>query len=160
MVDRWTISVPDDTARRVMERLNYGDNRSEWIVDAIEQKLNAETDGQDDTETRAVERHEDTHTRDEVGDRIDEVVDDVSASWDDTPERLKARRDAARAALRLAVSRGALTKSEAVEDVLPNHEVDGQSNETWWRKNVRPVLQEVGEHAPGRGYVVDLDDEE
>jgi hypothetical protein len=86
--------------------------------------------------------------------RIKEIVADVSESWEDAPDRLAARRDAARAALSLAFERGSLSKSEALSDVRPNHEVDGQSNETWWRKNVRPVLQEVGEHAPGRGYVI------
>jgi len=42
MVDRWTISVPDDVAEAVMDDMDYGDNRSEWIVDAIRAKLDAE----------------------------------------------------------------------------------------------------------------------
>lgn len=96
----------------------------------------------------------------DVDERISEIVAEVSASWDDTPDRLQARRDAARAALSLAVTRGRLSKSDAVSDVLPNHGVDGQSEDTWWRKNVRPVLQHVGEHAPGRGYSVDLNKDE
>ena len=44
MVDRWTISVPDDVASEVMEQLEWGDNRSEWVVDAIEQKLGRPAD--------------------------------------------------------------------------------------------------------------------
>jgi len=44
MVDRWTISVPDDVASEVMEQLEWGDNRSEWVVDAIEEKLGRPSD--------------------------------------------------------------------------------------------------------------------
>jgi len=44
MVDRWTISVPDDVASEVMEQLEWGDNRSEWVVDAIEEKLGRPAD--------------------------------------------------------------------------------------------------------------------
>jgi hypothetical protein len=33
--------------------------------------------------------------------------------------------------------------------------VPGQDRETWWRKNIRPVLKEAGEYSNGRhGYVV------
>jgi hypothetical protein len=89
--------------------------------------------------------------------RIEEIVADVSEPWDDTPERLAARRAAAEAALALGVERGSLSKQQALNEVRPNNDIDGQNDETWWRKNVRPVLKEAGEHAPGRGYVVDLD---
>ena len=44
MVDRWTISVPDDVADEVMAQLEWGDNRSEWVVDAIEEKLGRPAD--------------------------------------------------------------------------------------------------------------------
>lgn len=44
MVDRWTISVPDEVAAEVMDQLEWGDNRSEWVVDAIEQKLGRPAD--------------------------------------------------------------------------------------------------------------------
>lgn len=113
-----------------------------------------QSDGQ--TDTRTVD-HDDTHTRKETDERIDEIVAEVSKSWEDSPARLQARRDAARAALSLAVRRDTLSKSDAVSDVLPDHGVDGQSEDTWWRKNVRPVLQHAGEHAPGRGYRVELE---
>lgn len=95
---------------------------------------------------------------DDVDVRVREIVDDVSESWDDSDGRLAARREAARAALQVAVERGSLSKSEAVRDVRPDHAVEGQNGDTWWRKNVRPVLQEVGEHFAGSGYVVDFSD--
>ena len=89
--------------------------------------------------------------------RIEEIVADVSESWDDAPDRLAARRDAARAALSLAFERGSLSKSEALRDVRPNHDVHDQNDTTWWKKNVQPMLREVGQHYPNRGYVVDID---
>jgi len=146
MVDRWTISVPDDVAEAVMEEMSYGDNRSRWVVDAIEQKLDENTTD-----------HEDSYPNPKVDHPIEEIVAEVSESWDDTPKRLAARRAAAEAALALAVERGSLSKQEALDEVQPKNDIDGQNEETWWRKNVRPVLKEAGEHAPGRGYVVDID---
>jgi len=50
----------------------------------------------------------------------------------------------------------AVGKSDATERFLPEYAVDGQNAETWWRKNIRPVLQAVGEYDNGRhGYTVD-----
>jgi len=146
MVDRWTISVPDDVAEAVMEEMSYGDNRSRWVVDAIEQKLDENTTD-----------HEDSYPKPKVDHRIEEIVADVSDSWEDAPDRLAARRDAARAALSLAFERGSLQKSEALAEVRPEYGVSGQNGTTWWKKNVQPVLREVGGHYPGRGYVVDVD---
>jgi Arc/MetJ-type ribon-helix-helix transcriptional regulator len=39
MTERITISVPDEMAAEIHDQLDYGDNRSEWIRDAIEEKL-------------------------------------------------------------------------------------------------------------------------
>jgi hypothetical protein len=128
------------------------------IETGLEELERRDEASEDQPDTRTVD-HDDTPTReepDETDDRINEIVATVSESWDDTPERLEARREAARAALGLAVRRGSLSKSDAVDDVFPNHAVDNQTEETWWRKNVRPVLQHAGTHAPGRGYSVDL----
>jgi len=114
-----------------------------------------ETRGQQDSQTVG---QEDTRAReDSTDDRVEEIVAEVSASWDDAEEKLQARRGAARAALELAAERGVLSRGDAVDALLPAFSVPEQSEETWWRKNVRPVLQEAGEHVTGRGYSVDLD---
>ena len=85
------------------------------------------------------------------------VVDDVAASWDDD-DRLEDRKAAARAVLEHALESGEhISKGDAVERFHNEHAVDGQSTETWWRQNVRPVLRAVGEHSRGRGYRVDPD---
>jgi hypothetical protein len=115
-----------------------------------------ETHDHEDSET---ERREDVDSRadgpDVRDDRVEEIVADVSESWEDAPDKLAARRDAARAALTLAFERGSLSKSEALRDVRPNHDVHDQNDTTWWKKNVQPMLREVGEHYPNRGYVVE-----
>jgi len=41
-VQRITISIPDDLKERVHAELDYEDNRSEWIRDAIQAKLDGE----------------------------------------------------------------------------------------------------------------------
>jgi hypothetical protein len=125
----------------------------------LERRADSETDAhagqKDGPPVRQPDEQPDGH--DNVDERISEIVADVSASWEDAPERLAARRDAARAALTLAFERGSLSRSEALRDVRPDHDVDGQNETTWWKKNVRPVLREVGEHYPNRGYVVELE---
>lgn len=89
--------------------------------------------------------------------RVRDAVADVSDGWQDTDSRLEDRREAARAVLAHVVETGdAVGKSDATERFLPEYAVGGQNAETWWRQNVRPVLQAVGEYENGRhGYTVD-----
>lgn len=42
MTARITISLPDETAEEVNGRLDYGDNRSEWVREAIEMRLDTD----------------------------------------------------------------------------------------------------------------------
>jgi len=88
---------------------------------------------------------------------VEAVVERVSDGWQDTDERLAARRAAARAVLQHAVDTGdAVGKTDAIEEFGDEFGVDGQNDETWYRKNIRPVLREVGEYSSGvHGYVVD-----
>jgi len=127
-------------------------------LEAVESQSDSETDtdagqtdgppvGQPDSEMRGGDE------------RIEEIVATVSESWEDAPDKLAARRDAARAALSLAFERGSLSRSEALRDVLPDHQVENQNETTWWKKNVQPMLREVGEHYPNRGYVVAVGEE-
>lgn len=88
--------------------------------------------------------------------RTDSVIEDIVAGWDDSADRLQARRDAAEAALELARERGQLGKSTAIDELLPAHAVNGQNEETWWRNNIRPVLTEIGTYSPGdAAYIVE-----
>ena len=39
MVEKISVSLPDDVADRLHDQLEYGDNRSQWITQAIEDRL-------------------------------------------------------------------------------------------------------------------------
>lgn len=86
-------------------------------------------------------------------DQLDDVVDEVSAGWDDD-DRLEDRRAAARAALELLRDRGRLGRTVATEELLPEYAVDRQDDRTWWRRTVRPVLSEVASYSRGRAEYV------
>jgi hypothetical protein len=95
-------------------------------------------------------------TIDDLDDReepLADVVESVAEAWEDTPDRLDARKTAARAVLEYAREHGSVSKKEAKEQVEPNHPVDGQNPRTWYRKNIRPVLNEAAEYDQSeRGY--------
>lgn len=89
------------------------------------------------------------------------VVENVADGWDDAPDRLQTRMAAAAYVLEHAVESGeAIGKSsDVVEEAWDLYPVASQERDTWWRKNVRPVLKAVGEYDRGaHGYRVrDLD---
>lgn len=93
-----------------------------------------------------------------VTDRVRAAVERVSASWTDSDDRLSKRREAAAIVLQHALDSGRPVgkSSEIVDAVQTTHLVSGQNPETYWRKNIRPVLSEFGEYNQGaHGYVVD-----
>lgn len=96
-----------------------------------------------------------------VAEGIDEevwnVVDELSQEWEDDA-RLETRKKAAATALQYALTHDVhLGKSsDAVEAIHQRFPVEGQNHETWWRKNVRAVLEEVGDYSKGHhGYSVE-----
>jgi hypothetical protein len=92
----------------------------------------------------------------ETSDRVRAAVDAVAEGWADSGDRLEARKAAARAVLEYALEDGAVGKSEEGRELHDKHPVMGQNFDTWWRKNVRPVLNEYGEYSQGaHGYVVE-----
>jgi hypothetical protein len=94
---------------------------------------------------------------DEISDAVWRVVDEVSRDWDDDA-RLENRRKAAATALQYALDHDVhLGRStDVVPAIRERYPVEGQNEETWWRKNVRDVLKEVGEYSRGQhGYAVE-----
>ena len=94
-------------------------------------------------------------SRDTLGD----VVEAIAEGWDDD-ERLEARKSAARAVLDHAREHGEVSQKEAKEEIYPEYPVEGQSPRTWYRKNIRPVLNKAAEYDESeRAYqlVADLD---
>ena len=99
-------------------------------------------------------------TRRETADSIDDVVDSVGTHWGDRPQRVDERKAAARAVLEYAREHGDVSKLEAINEIEPDHSVEGQNPETWYRNNVRPVLREACEYdSATRSYHFALDDQ-
>ncbi len=85
--------------------------------------------------------------------RVGAIVERVAEEWDDTEDRLADRKAAARAVLEYAREHGSVSKQEAKEEVYPEHPVEGQNPRTWYRQNIRPVLNEAAEYDSGvRAY--------
>jgi Arc/MetJ-type ribon-helix-helix transcriptional regulator len=93
----------------------------------------------------------------DVSDTVVDAIENVADSWEDAPDRLQARKNAAATILQHALDTGdAVGKSsKIVEQVREQHPVEGQKPETYYRKNIRPVLKEYGTYSQGKhGYVV------
>jgi len=94
----------------------------------------------------------------EPDDGLAAVVEEVAEGWEDTEERLAARKAAARAVLEYAREHGSISKQQAKEEVYPEYPVEGQNARTWYRKNIRPVLNEAAEYDQSRrAYRLALD---
>lgn len=97
----------------------------------------------------------------EITDDVWSVVNEVSSGWDDD-DRLETRRKAAATAVQYALTHDVYLgkSSDAVEAIREKYPVEAQKPETWWKKNVRDVLSDVGTYSRGHGgYAVeDLDD--
>jgi hypothetical protein len=90
------------------------------------------------------------------------VVDQVAEDWE-RDSRFENRREAAILVLTHALEseEGVGRSSDIVGEAMERFPVEGQNRETYYRKNLRPVLSEVGEYSRGTGkYTVrDLDRE-
>jgi DNA-binding transcriptional ArsR family regulator len=95
---------------------------------------------------------------DEITDDVWSTVNEVSANWEDDAARLETRRKAAATVLQYALDHDVYLgkSSDVVEAVHERYPVEGQNAETWWRKNIRAVLKEVGTYSQGHhGYAVE-----
>lgn len=111
------------------------------------------------TPTSAADATPPEAARDERPDTLTGAVDWVAEKWEDTDARLEARKAAATAVLEYAREHGGVSKQEAKEDVYPEYPVDGQTPRTWYRKTIRPVLNEVAEYdQSARNYQLILED--
>ncbi len=61
MKDRKDVSVamPKKMDEQIVKRLSYGDSKSEWIREAIRQRIERESDDLDDIPKTALEAHSD-----------------------------------------------------------------------------------------------------
>lgn len=92
--------------------------------------------------------------------RVRATVERVAESWEDDSDRLDARKRAAVAGLQYALdAESAVGRSEVVDALHGEYAVPGQSERTWYRKNIRPVLADIANYSHGEhGYPVDAAD--
>jgi len=134
---------------------------SEGVFDDYEPTDAGETDAVEaESEFGAESNRTDTEAKEDIYDglaeqieveqRVWDVVEDVAEGWDDD-DRLHNRKQAAAEVLQHAVETGEPVgrSSEIVEELREKYPVAGQNEETYWRKNVRDVLSEVGDYSRG-----------
>ena len=114
------------------------------------------TENEPDTRTTAPG----SHGR-EGRDLVERAVEQIAENWDQD-KRLESRKAAAEVVLRHAIETdGYVGKEEAVERFRDEYPVSGQEETTWWRKNAREVLSEIGDYSRGyNGYQVHQKDVE
>jgi len=108
-----------------------------------------ESDDQDDESSADPEREaapiEDEEREDlpvALEERLDEYRQTMDANGD---RRAEDRVAAARAIMEMMIENNGVRRGKAVEELLPEHSVEGQNEDTWWRKNGKNLLGEVGE---------------
>jgi len=135
MTERITISLPDEMASDINSQLSYGDNRSEWVREAIEMRLAREagTAG-DGSEAEPAARTAETADPVTLPDDLEAEIDRWQSEMErNDVENIDARVRAARAVAQLVVSEGA-ARSDAVERLLPEHRYGDVDESTWWDK--------------------------
>lgn len=91
-------------------------------------------------------------TAEAVDDEVARAVELGSQSWEDRPQKLEARRAAARAVLE-AIRDAPKAKDELLE-LRESYPVEEQSARTWWRNNLK---SERADHDGPLDYVAEFD---
>ncbi|MDR5657747.1 hypothetical protein RH831_11230 [Halodesulfurarchaeum sp. HSR-GB] len=117
------------------------------------------TPSRSDPEPTAETPRDSTPDNRDAPEKIADVVEKVAEGWDDPPDRLEDRKAAARAVLEYAEKHGTVSKQEAKKELYPKYPVKNQNPRTWYRKNVRPVLNEAAEYdKSARGYRIGIEE--
>jgi len=142
-----------------IDELDASDSDATVGRDAAETQPSGQRDESDMQPTEATD---DAVTGDtQATDPLRAVVEEVAQSWEGTAETVEQRKAAAVAVLEYAQSHGGVSKQEAQEEIRPDHDVDGQNADTWYRKNIRPVLNEAAKYdQTTRSYKLTLDTEQ
>lgn len=141
---RITISLPDDMEQRINEQLDYGDNRSEWIRDAIAEKLDrAESPTLQESRQQASDDSEQRTQSVEIPDSVPDRIDRQDAH------------DAIQAAVDYIIENNGATKKELIQTIMPEYpcgydvesalekiEQGQRYRGSYWRKILKPGLSE------------------
>lgn len=123
-----------DAVRRVLDDLEDAEARLEELEEeAIQEDLAADVD----PEPEQRDLQEDLAVDD--GDVVEELLDDWKPGR--SQEEREERKDVGRAALELLIDDGGeLERADFVDELLPEYDVEDQSEDTWWRKSARPAV--------------------
>lgn len=140
-----------------------------WHVDRVRSPRTTQPQGDEErrvSEGTTVESPSEAHTarekeqskpptESEIRDEVWEIVDEVASGWEED-SRLENRRLAAATALQYAIDHQGVGKSsDVLEEIREKYPVEGQNEETYWRQNIRDILQKVGEYSKAeQAYVV------
>jgi hypothetical protein len=154
-MDFTTIRVSEPVADELARRKGRGESYD----DIIRQLLGMDEPDESPESAESADRY-DPGEDGEVTASVDHAVQEVAAGWD-VDDRFSNRKAAAQMVLRHAVETGeAIGKSsEIVEEARETYPVEGQSDETYWRQNIRAVLSEFGAYSKAKqGYTVAPED--
>jgi hypothetical protein len=137
------------------------------LYDELQRIVAADGDRQpDSTPAEAVENADQKGSEpveESAGDTAEPMtvaVENAADGWADDG-RLESRKAAARAVIEYARENGTISQEEAKEKVYPDNPVSGQDARTWYRKTIRPVLNEAAEYDnSARAYRLVLDSDE
>jgi len=121
-------------------------NARVWVVTEDTEDTQAAESGRESTVTPSADTVDRTDPSPDAATEsapFDDVVERVAEGWEDTDDRLAARKAAARAVLDYAAEHRGVSRQDAVENVRPEYPVEGQDARTWYRKTARPALNEA-----------------
>lgn len=139
----------EERLRRIealLDELVTGSAQSTTEPPDTDEKPTPELEPEPESVTEAESENEKIDTTDEIA----AAVEAAAENWDDSPDRIEARKQAARSVL-TALREQAMSKSEILDEVEPRHSIDGQSPRTWWRANLAECnpspLKELAEYS-------------
>lgn len=138
MTDRITISLPDELSEEMHARFAYGDNRSEWIAEAIRMRLDGE---EGDSEISASEETEPT------GDVVAAFRDQLG----DGPPKTQHGREACVSVFEILLEQGPMSTSEVQEAVFDRHSEHHDSPRSLWQSISRYLEDMDGIEKVGYG---------
>jgi len=133
MTERITFSMPEQMAEDINAQLSYGDNRSEWIRDAIREKLDREGGRDQQREDAREDEDEPRPTAAETND-VPATPESVAAHVGDAVALNDERERSLAAALRYLRDEGEAQTTEIVAAAYAA--VPTYASEASWRSNL------------------------
>lgn len=138
------------TDSHLAERVDELEARLSEIEDAVnapseedaEDDRAAASGGREESDDQSDTPEQKSHSGPRGASESDGDLDDILTGVYDGRERREARREAGRAALQWLREQDEYQSAKNFKKALhPEHSTNGESADTWWRKNARPAVQ-------------------